>query len=177
MTSSYRNIFQVTGPSWGEFTDHRWIPLTKDSDVELRCFYLSHICIGKLNHHWFRKWLVACLAPRQYLNWCWVNFTLDPREQTSVKFQTKWLHFRSRKCIWKNLCEILEILARPHCVNTLGLQWCDHLVNKEQTKFWHMHSKKRNGVIFSSVVTIFVQGVVKQSFSGLFKHAGFLSTG
>ena len=31
MTSSKGNIFRVTGPLWGEFTGHRWIPLTKAS--------------------------------------------------------------------------------------------------------------------------------------------------
>ena len=29
MTSSNRNIFRVTGPLWGEFTGHRWIPRTQ----------------------------------------------------------------------------------------------------------------------------------------------------
>ena len=33
MTSSNENIFRVTGPSWGEFTGHRWIDITKASDV------------------------------------------------------------------------------------------------------------------------------------------------
>ena len=31
--------FRVTGPLCGEFTDRRWIPLTKASDVELRFFF------------------------------------------------------------------------------------------------------------------------------------------
>ena len=35
MTSSNGNIFHVTGPLLG----HRWIPLTKSSDVEFRCFF------------------------------------------------------------------------------------------------------------------------------------------
>ena len=39
MTSSNGNIFRVTGPSWVEFTDHRWIPLTKTSDAELWFFF------------------------------------------------------------------------------------------------------------------------------------------
>ena len=38
MTSSNGNIFHVTGPLWGEFTCHQWIPLTKASDAELWCF-------------------------------------------------------------------------------------------------------------------------------------------
>ena len=41
MTSSNGNIFRVTGPLCGEFTGQRWIPLTKASDAELCCFYLS----------------------------------------------------------------------------------------------------------------------------------------
>ena len=35
MTSSDGNICRVTGHLCGEFTDHRWIPLTKASDAEL----------------------------------------------------------------------------------------------------------------------------------------------
>ena len=39
MTSSNGNIFRVTGHLCGEFTGHRWIPLTKASDAELWCFF------------------------------------------------------------------------------------------------------------------------------------------
>ena len=35
MTSSNRNIFRVTDLLCGEFTSHRWIPLTKTNDSEL----------------------------------------------------------------------------------------------------------------------------------------------
>ena len=41
MTSSNGKIFRVTGPLCGEFTGHRWIPLTKASDAELWCFLWS----------------------------------------------------------------------------------------------------------------------------------------
>ena len=41
MTTSNGNIFRVTGPLCGEFTGHRWIPLTKASDAELWCFLRS----------------------------------------------------------------------------------------------------------------------------------------
>ena len=41
MTSSNGNIFRVTGPLCGELTGHRWIPLTKVCDAELRCILLS----------------------------------------------------------------------------------------------------------------------------------------
>ena len=35
MTSINWNIFRVTGPLWGEFTGHRWNPLTEASDAQL----------------------------------------------------------------------------------------------------------------------------------------------
>ena len=41
MTSSNGNILRVTGPLWGEFTGHQWIPITKASDAEFWCFLLS----------------------------------------------------------------------------------------------------------------------------------------
>ena len=41
MTSSNGNIFRVAGLLWGEFTGHRWIPLTKASDAELWYFLWS----------------------------------------------------------------------------------------------------------------------------------------
>ena len=41
MTSSNGNIFRVTGHLCGEFTSHRWIPITKASDADLWCFLLS----------------------------------------------------------------------------------------------------------------------------------------
>ena len=41
MMSSNGNIFHITGPLWGESTGHRWIPLTKASDAELRYFLWS----------------------------------------------------------------------------------------------------------------------------------------
>ena len=60
MTSSNGNIFRVTGPLCGEFTGHRWIPLTKASDVELWCFlwsvpwinvWVNNCEAGDLRHH------------------------------------------------------------------------------------------------------------------------------
>ena len=41
ITSSYANIYNVTGPLCGEFTGHRWIPITKASDAELWYFLWS----------------------------------------------------------------------------------------------------------------------------------------
>ena len=60
MTSSNGNVFRVTGPLCGEFTGHRWIPLSKASDAELWCSLWSAPWInswvnngeaGDLRHH------------------------------------------------------------------------------------------------------------------------------
>ena len=59
-TSSNGNFFCVTGPLCGEFTRHRWIPLTKASDAELWCFlwlapwindWVNNRAAGDLRHH------------------------------------------------------------------------------------------------------------------------------
>ena len=34
---------------------------------------VMHICISRLDHHWFRQWLVAWSAPSHYLHQCWNN--------------------------------------------------------------------------------------------------------
>ena len=43
MTSSNGNIFRVTGPLCGEFTGHRWIPLTKASERSFDVFFDLHL--------------------------------------------------------------------------------------------------------------------------------------
>ena len=39
MTSPNGNLFRVTGSLYGEFTGHRWNPLTEASEAELWCFF------------------------------------------------------------------------------------------------------------------------------------------
>ena len=56
MTSSNGNVFRVTGPLWGESTEHRWIPLTKTSDSGLWCFrwYAPEQTVGQQSkRRWF----------------------------------------------------------------------------------------------------------------------------
>ena len=53
------NIFCVTGLLWGEFTGHRWIPLTKASDAELLCFLWSapdQTVSKQSRRRWFETW-------------------------------------------------------------------------------------------------------------------------
>ena len=53
MTSSYGNIFCVTGPLCGEFTCHQWIPCTKASNAEQWCFL------------WSVPWINSCVNNRE----------------------------------------------------------------------------------------------------------------
>ena len=56
MTSWNGNIFRVTGPLCGEFTGHRWIPLTKATDAEHWCFLWSapqQTLNNELRRWWF----------------------------------------------------------------------------------------------------------------------------
>ena len=50
MTSSNGNIFRVTGPLCGEFTDHRWIPLTTQQGQWRGALMFSLICV------WINDW-------------------------------------------------------------------------------------------------------------------------
>ena len=58
MTSSNGNIFRVTGPLWGKSNGHRWIPLTKASDV---FFYLR--LNKRLSKQSRRRWFETPLRP------------------------------------------------------------------------------------------------------------------
>ena len=52
------------------------------------------------------------------LEYCW----LDPWEQTSVKFQSQFKHFHSRKCIWKCCLRNGVHLSRPQYVKDRNWQ-------------------------------------------------------
>ena len=68
MTSSIGSILHVTGPFCGEFSGHRWIPLTKASDMGLWCFldlYLNQWLNKQLRCRWFE--MPSCSL------WCHCN--------------------------------------------------------------------------------------------------------
>ena len=66
----------------------QWVNSLRPSDACMR---------QQTNQHWFRQWLGVWSAPSHYLNPCWdiVNWT--------HRNKLKWyfIHFHSRKCIWK----------------------------------------------------------------------------
>ena len=54
---------------------------------------VTHICIIKLSHHWFRPWLVAWLAPSHYLNQCWNNVNRTPGNIFQSNFKQNTIIF------------------------------------------------------------------------------------
>ena len=73
MTSSNRIFFRVTGPLWGEFTGHRWIPLAKTSNAELSRFLWSEQTVGQPSTtRWFET---TSRSLRRHCNVCtWFCF-------------------------------------------------------------------------------------------------------
>ena len=45
------------------------------------------IFLGKLGHHWFRSWSVACSAPDHYQNQCWIIVNRIPRNNFYWNFR------------------------------------------------------------------------------------------
>ena len=103
---------------------------------------MTHICVNKLNHHLFRKWLVDWPAPSHYLNKCLivVNWTLRNKLQLN-------LNRSSNISIQENafervVCETAAILSRPQC-DKVGSYWAqcgqfdNGIVNKGIVLFDH----------------------------------------
>ena len=95
---------------------------------------VTHICISKLDHHWFTWWLVACLAPTctttnptlltfclapsHYLCNCWlvVNWTLRYKNFSKNLFKT-WtsslmkIYLEMSSAKWGPFCLCLSVLS------------------------------------------------------------------
>ena len=63
MKSSNGNIFRVTGHLCGEFTGPRWIPHTKASEAELRCFLWSASEKKRLSKQSWGWWFETLSCP------------------------------------------------------------------------------------------------------------------
>ena len=76
-----------------------------------------HICVSEWGENWFRKWLVAYLAPSHYLNQCWVIVNRTLRNKLQWDFnQNKNIFTRgnaSENIVW----ETVAILSRGRWVN------------------------------------------------------------
>ena len=109
LPQNYGNIFRVTVPLWREFTGHRWIPLTKASDVELWCFLWSvpEQTLSKQSKRWWYEtssrslWrhcngasihqrLLYSAEPK---SWRLMNIFCVYSEQHFFALSSHWTHF------------------------------------------------------------------------------------
>ena len=84
MRPSNGNIFRVTSPLCGEFTGHRWIPLTKASDVELWCFSLICAWINSSVKKW-NRWFETLSRPLWHCNSSFKNEGKYPYSQCRLR--------------------------------------------------------------------------------------------
>ena len=75
----------------------------------------------RVNHHWFKYWFVAWLAPSHYLNQCWniVNGTLRNKLQWNLK-QNSYI-FIHENAFENVIYEMGAISSRPQCVNVFSV--------------------------------------------------------
>ena len=100
MTSSYGNIFPVTGPLWGEITDHRWIPLTKASDAELWCFLGSapeQTVEQTIKSRWFET--PSCSLLRHCNNCRYLTITKHNKGQTMMTSSNGYIFRVTGLCV------------------------------------------------------------------------------
>ena len=79
MTSSN---FRVTGPLWGEFTAHQWIPLTKASDAELWCYFdlrMNQRLSQPSRRRWFQTPSRSVWRHRNVSGYEWLRLALMDR--------------------------------------------------------------------------------------------------
>ena len=94
MTSSSGNIFRVTGLLYGTFTDHRWIPLTRDSVVASLMFslicawtigwandrdagdlrrYRAHYDVHVIENSHISLGVICFDRPEKYISYCFLH--------------------------------------------------------------------------------------------------------
>ena len=86
--------------------------------------WVTHVCVSKLCHLWFRWWFVVCTAPSHYLNKCSliVNWTDGSKLQWNFNRNS---YFSLQNAFEIVVCEKAAILSLYQCVNMHGmLQHC-----------------------------------------------------
>ena len=137
MTSSNGNIFRVTSPLWGEFTGHRWIPLTKASDAEPSCFLWS-APKKRLSKPSRRRWFET---PSRSL-WCHCNVPIQKSVGSSYLFQ---LAIHSS---YKSNC----VFIRNH--NSDGC--CNGSLHKQNSIRWDGFTARNRGIEFILTAVVIV---------------------
>ena len=80
---------------------------------------LTHTCVSRLGHRWFRKWLVACSAPSHYLNQCWFNVNCNLANKIQWNLKQNSRIFIQENAFENVVCKIAAILCRSQYVKKL----------------------------------------------------------
>ena len=84
--------------------------------------WVSHICVTKLNHHWYRKWRVACLAPNHYVNQYWLIVSVTFMNL----FSEIWMN-TEQFSLRKISLEMSSMKRKPFCLGlNIRNDWISH---------------------------------------------------
>ena len=114
---------------------------------------LTHLPLVPYMHQWIGSALAQIMACRLFgakplskpmLGYC----QLDCQEQTSVKMESEFYHFHSRKCIWK--CHLPE--WRPFCPGGDELSQAMHSLRQLTHWGWDKMTKCHFAAIFPLIL-------------------------
>ena len=74
---------------------------------------VTHICIGKLGHHWFRQWHVACSAPSHYLDQCCLIVNGKHKSKLQWNLICNSNNFIEENMFENVVCQMVAILSWP----------------------------------------------------------------
>ena len=77
---------------------------------------VTHICISKVGHHWFRWWLVPWTAPSHYLNHCRNIVNWTPENKLEWNLNRNLYIFIQENAFQIIVTKLTAILSRPQCV-------------------------------------------------------------
>ena len=96
---------------------------------------VTHICVSKLT------WS----APNHYLNQCWNIINWNLRNKLQWNFLTKFIHCRSRKCIWKcRLQKVDRFVWAPMSFKQDSTCARGNVLSRIDTLHCRIHKYKRN---------------------------------
>ena len=112
-TSHYPSQYWPRSMSPYDVTRAHWVNSSPSSGAYM-CLWIGSALVQII------AWRLFGAKPlsKSMLGYC----ELDPYEQTSVNFQSKYKTFHSRKRILKIVCEMAAILSRGRWVNALELR-------------------------------------------------------
>ena len=141
MTSSKGNFLRVTGPFCGQFTGHRWIPLTKASDAELLMFsliwawtngWVNNRDAGYLRRHRTLYDVTAMKTSNVVVNHTGGNVCYIPPRAFRIKWQippvplnksVRYIRYSEAQCSWSTHRACIVIISKLMHIHKSNL--CD----------------------------------------------------